>query len=591
MVLHNEKGIMKEILISLLFCLIPLVIAGQEKHNDFEVLANGYYNQGKTTQAAEFYSKAGYAYWNNGNKSKAAIAFQKAYDLFATQGNVSASIAVGNNLGIIYMDEEKYASAQTAFSNVLNFARKSKNTVEIFNALINVGTGNFEIASYSNAISNATEALSLAREMSNLKSLAKCYSLLAESYEKIDDTGNAYKYFELYASIDKKIKSQEMEDVKQMSADEINKAQENKRVTEIELKIKKGELKLTQDSLGVSERIAFQRQMQVELRNEQLKKKEIQLRYEMQLRQTLILGIVFTVLFLLVLGFFLKQRLSDNKKLRQQKEEITEQRNKLGIQNKKITDSIYYGLRIQQAMLPELSELQKRFETFIIYRPKDIVSGDFYWFYETVSDSVTHRFIALADCTGHGVPGAFMSMIGQRLLFEIVAERKIYQPSEVLEAINYVLRKELDQDNKKSIDGMDVAFCRITLRNGLYEELTFAGAKRSIFLHKSGDEQLTPIEGDRKGIGGFFTGDTKTFTNKTMDFKKGDTLILYSDGIIDQHNSKRDRFGTRRFSQILTDHRTEPLTSIKTALENSFDSYTEPEEQRDDITVIGLRLN
>ena len=582
---------MRIILMFLLFGIIPKLAVGQEKMNDFEVLANGYVNQGKATQAAEFYSKAGYSYWNKGNKTLAASAFQKAYDLFSSQANISASIAVGNNLGIIYMDDEKYSNAHTAFNNVLNFARKSKNATEIFNALINVGTVSFELSSFNEAISRATEALGLAKEMNSLKSLAKCYSLLAESYEKIDDTSNAYKYFELYSSIDKKIKLQEMEDVKQLSAEEIGKAEENKRVTEIELKIKKGELKLTQDSLGVSERIAYERQMQVELRNEQLKKKEIQLRYEKQIRRTLVSGIIVIVLFLLILGFFLKQRLSDNRKLRRQKAEIMAQHNELEVKNKKITDSIYYGLRIQQAMLPELSELQQRFETFIIYRPKDIVSGDFYWFYETITGNVINRFIALADCTGHGVPGAFMSMIGQRLFFEIVAERKIYQPSEVLEAVNRVLRKELDHDNKKTTDGMDVAFCRIVIKDGQYETLTFAGAKRSVFLHKLDDEQLTTITGDRKSIGGFLTGETKSFTDKTMEVKKGDTLFLYSDGIIDQNNSKRDRFGSTRFSQVITEHGKEPLSAIKTAIENSFDSYTAPEEQRDDITVIGLRLN
>lgn len=581
---------MKKIILFILVNIISRVLFAQENTNDFEVLANGYVNQGKQSQAAEFYSKAGYAYWNKSNKSKAEFAFQKAYDLFSAQQNISASIAVGNNLGVIYMDDEKYFNAHTAFNNVLSFARKTKNTTEIFNALINSGTASFELASYKEAINNAFEATTLAKEMNSLKSLAKSYSLLAESYEKIDDSSNAYKYFELYASIDKKIKSQEIEDVKQLSAEEIYKAQENKRVTEIELKIKKGELKLTQDSLGVSERLAYERQMQVELRNEQLKKKEIQLLYERQLRRTLILGIIFIIFFILILGYFLRQRLIDNKKLTRQKAEITEQRNTLGVQNKKITDSIYYGLRIQQAMLPELSELQKHFDTFIIYRPKDIVSGDFYWFYETKIGDVINRFIALADCTGHGVPGAFMSMIGQRLFFEIVAERKIYQPSQILAAIDDVLRKELDQDNKKSIDGMDVAFCRFEIKNGEYQSLTYAGAKRSIFIHKENEDHLTSIPGDRKGIGGFFSSEDKTFTDKEFAINRGDTLFLYSDGIIDQHNSNRDRYGTNRFSEIITSHLKDPIITIKNAIENSFDSYTEPEEQRDDITVIGLRL-
>jgi serine phosphatase RsbU (regulator of sigma subunit) len=268
-----------------------------------------------------------------------------------------------------------------------------------------------------------------------------------------------------------------------------------------------------------------------------------------------------------------------------------EHRNKLDIQNKKITDSIHYGLRIQQAMLPDFNELSKRFDAFVIYRPKDIVSGDFYWFYEIVTENITNRFIALADCTGHGVPGAFMSMIGHRLLSEIVVERKVYQPAEVLETINTSLRKELDQDNKKSMDGMDIAFCRILIKDGEYDELIFAGAKRPIFINKRNENDLTMLEGDRKGIGGFHSDENRSFTDKTIKIQKGDMFFLFSDGIIDQQNKQRDRFGTNRFSRIIQDHINEPMAAIKTAIEYNFDSYTSPEEQRDDITVVGLKLS
>jgi serine phosphatase RsbU (regulator of sigma subunit) len=579
------------ITITCLFILWPVMLRGMETINEFEELANGYANQGKLAQAAEFYSKAGYAYWNKGNNTRAALSFQKSYDLFSKQGNILASITVGNNLGLIYLDDEKYSNAYTAFANVLMYTRKTKNTDGIFNAIINLGTVAFELASFNDAISKATEALGLAREMNNLRSIAKCYSLLAESYEKMGDASNAYKYFELYSSVDQKIKMQEMDNVKQMSAEEVNKAQEKKRVTEIELKIKKGELKLTQDSLTVTARLAYERQMQVELRNEQLKKKEIQLRYELHIRRSLILVITLTVFFLLILGFLLRQKLNDNKTLRRQKEEITQQRNKLDVQNKKITDSIHYGLRIQQAMLPDMNELYKRFETFVLYRPKDIVSGDFYWFYEIETENIVYRFIALADCTGHGVPGAFMSMIGHRLLSEVVVARKIYQTSLVLEEINKHLRKELDQDNKKSMDGMDVALCRLMLRNGVYEELVFAGAKRPILVYNRDANKLHSMDGDRKGIGGFLSGDAKSFTDQTVRMQTGDMLFLYSDGIIDQQNSGRNRFGTQRFTSAIQEHIQKPMVDMKTAIEKAFDFYIDTEEQRDDITVIGLRLN
>jgi serine phosphatase RsbU (regulator of sigma subunit) len=578
-------------LITYFFLLLPLGLAAQDKINELEELARGYNNQGKLTQAAEFYSKAGYAYWNGGDKSRAISSFQRAFDLFTQQGNVYAIVTVGNNMGLIYLDEEKYKDAHTAFSNVLNYVRKSKNSTELFNALINVGSVAFELSSFDEAIGKANEALVIAGETNNLKLLGKCYSLLAESYEKKGDASDAYKYFELYSTVDKKIKAEELANLKQTSAEEINNAHEKKRITEIELKIKKGELKTTQDSLAVTERISYERKMQLELRNEQLKKKELQLQYELHVKQTLIGGIGITVIFLLILSYLLRLKLQANKVLRKQKEEITQQRNKLDLQNKKITDSIQYGLRIQQAMLPDLCLLQKAFEAFIIYKPKDIVSGDFYWFYEVCADQTSTWFIAVVDCTGHGVPGAFMSMIGHRLLTEIVIEKKIWQPAEILEEMNSKLKKELDQHNKKSTDGMDVAFCKIVLKQGECEELTFAGAKRSLLVVHKKDEKLQVIEGDKRGLGGFTVDDTKSFTDKLVKVCKGDVLLVYSDGIIDQPNLARDRFGTNRFMTILNGNIHEPMPAIKSKLEKAFDEHKGLEEQRDDITVLGLRLN
>jgi serine phosphatase RsbU (regulator of sigma subunit) len=577
-------------LFAIIFIFLSLFVAAQDKMNELEELARGYFNQGKLVQAAEFYSKAGYAYWNKNLKNEAATSFQKAFDLFSNQGNVNAVIAVGNNLGLIYLDQENYKNAYSAFSKVLTYTRKGKNNTEIYNALINLGTVAFELASYEDAIAKATEALNLARETTNLRLLAKCYSLLAESYEKKGDNSNAYKYFELYSIIDKKIKVQELENLKQTSSEEINLAHEKKRITEIELKIKKGELKTTQDSLTVTERISFERKMQLELRNEQLMKKEIQLQYELHLKRTLIYGIIATGVFLFILSFMFRLKLRDNRILRKQKEEITKQRNKLDLQNKKITDSIHYGLRIQQAMLPDLEELQKIFEAFIIYKPKDIVSGDFYWFREVIIENTVNWFIAIVDCTGHGVPGAFMSMIGQRLLTEIVMERNIHQPSEILGELNNKLRQELDQHNKKSTDGMDVAFCKIAFKDGQCDELTFAGAKRPMLIYHQCLGKLEIIEGDKKGVGGFANDESKIFTDKILKVCKGDLLFLYSDGIIDQQNPARDRFGTSNFTKILNERIDEPMIKIKEFVEKAFEGHKAFEDQRDDITVLGLRL-
>jgi serine phosphatase RsbU (regulator of sigma subunit) len=558
--------------------------------NELEELANGYNSQGRSAQAAEFYSKAGYAYWNKSNTSKAAEMFQKAYDLFKPSGNNVALFAVCNNLGIVYLEGEKFANAYTAFSNALIHAKRTKNIHDIFNTLINIGSVSIELTNYNEAVSKGNEALAVAKELNNLKSLSRCYSLLAESYEKNGDASSAYKYYEMFSTVDKKIKENEIEDIKNMSADEINKAHEKKRVTEIELKIKSGELKLTQDSLIVSERLSLERQMQVQVSAAQLYAKENQLKYERNIRTMLIVGFIVSIMFLLGLGLLLKQKFSDNKTLKKQKEEITLQHNKLDFQNKRITDSIFYSLRIQQAMLPNLTKYGKYFENFIFYKPKDIVSGDFYWYYEVEINQLVYRFIALVDCTGHGVPGAFMSMIGERLLSEIIIEHKIFDPAEILKEVNLNLRKELGEGKNKSMDGMDIALCRVQFNNDKPIELVFSGAKRPIYYHKNGTPGLELIECDHKSIGGFSTKEV-SFTNKTIPVTPGDIVILFSDGVIDQQNFERNRFGSKKLETLIIENIENPLSMMKENIVNAFKNFMKDEEQRDDATLIGIKFS
>jgi serine phosphatase RsbU (regulator of sigma subunit) len=181
-------------------------------------------------------------------------------------------------------------------------------------------------------------------------------------------------------------------------------------------------------------------------------------------------------------------------------------------------------------------------------------------------------------------------MIGHRLLTEVIIERKIYQPSQVLELMNTNLQKELSQDNKRSMDGMDIGLCRFGIKNGQYDELLFSGAKRPLLIYSKEEGKLSLIDADRKGIGGSISGEHKTFTDKEVKIHKGDMVFLYTDGLIDQQNNERKRFGTNRFTAIISENSNESMANIKFALEKAFDEYSEPEEQRDDVTMIGLRI-
>lgn len=257
----------------------------------------------------------------------------------------------------------------------------------------------------------------------------------------------------------------------------------------------------------------------------------------------------------------------------------------LHLKNESISSSIRYGLNIQNSILPDLNELDTFFEATILYRPKDIVSGDFYWFADLGEDGY---FIAVVDCTGHGVPGAFMSLIGNRLLNEIVIEEKNYDTDSILCTLDLKIRQVLKQSETENKDGMDVCLCRFFVEPDKQPKLEFSGAKRDLYwLSKSNG--LTVVNGDRKSIGGIKYRDTVSFTKKTIDIDHGDTFVLTTDGFVDQNNEQRKRFGTNQLLEILEGVGNDSLDNIKDCLKGSLLSHQKDEDQRDDITVLLVR--
>lgn len=284
--------------------------------------------------------------------------------------------------------------------------------------------------------------------------------------------------------------------------------------------------------------------------------------------------------------------------LEQQNEEITTQRDELEIQNVKIAfqneqikASINYAKTIQSAILPTSENIAKNFDHFILYRPKDIVSGDFFWYSCNKSENSEYHFIAAVDCTGHGVPGAFMSMISFRLISELINENKIYSPKEILTQLDQNVRKALKQDKTFNQDGMDMCFCRIEQIDNENFEIVFTGAKRTLYYYSTNSKSIESVKSDRKSIGGTnLRYDRVQFTNNHLKLNKNDILYLSTDGFIDQNNYDRRKIGTTKFLNLLENTSEKPLKEQKKDLENFLDNWQTNTEQRDDITIIGLKL-
>lgn len=280
-----------------------------------------------------------------------------------------------------------------------------------------------------------------------------------------------------------------------------------------------------------------------------------------------------------------------NEEITTQNEELELQNSQIAFQNEQIKSSIRYAKTIQTAILPTGNLISNYFEHFIIYRPKDIVSGDFYWFSVNKYSEGEYYFIAAIDCTGHGVPGAFMSMIANRIVSEIINEAGIFSPKEILQLLDKNIRKALKQDENFNQDGMDLCLCRIEKKSGNEFEIVFSGAKRALYYFNSQKKSLETLKADRKSIGGTNLRYSKVeFTNQNLKMFKNDILYLSTDGYIDQNDVERKKIGTTKFLQTLEYCLEQPLIEQKIVLTSLLGEWQKESEQRDDITLIGLKL-
>lgn len=256
--------------------------------------------------------------------------------------------------------------------------------------------------------------------------------------------------------------------------------------------------------------------------------------------------------------------------------------------NQDITSSIRYAQTIQQAILPFGQRMDQVLDDyFVLYRPKDIVSGDFYW----LSGSIENKLLmAAVDCTGHGVPGAFMSMIGYTLLNEIVNDQELTQPARILEELHKLTRIALRQESQANADGMDLCLCMIEPIDDTQVQITFAGAKRPLYYIIPGNNELLEIKGSRKSIGGGKHFENPEFTQQAFVVPKGTVIYLTTDGMIDQNNEQRKKFGTVRFKELLQNCASLPLATQKERLNDALDQHQVGTDQRDDITVWAIKI-
>ena len=290
--------------------------------------------------------------------------------------------------------------------------------------------------------------------------------------------------------------------------------------------------------------------------------------------------------------------------IHKEKERINELKLLIEAKHTEIIDSVNYAKRIQEAILPDLKEIFSHLpDSFILFKPRDIVSGDFYWFSNKNGKSI----IAAVDCTGHGVPGAFMSMIGNTLLNQIVDEKGITDPSQILNMLNEEVNTSLKQtqEHSESRDGMDIAICCFDLQK---MEVKYAGANRPLYIVKTVESeelrvessensqlstlnsQLIEIKPDKCAIGGLDYDVPKVFTTYSISLKKNDIIYISTDGYADQFSPNDKKLMTKKFKETLLSIYQLPMEEQMDFLDSFIENWKGSMEQTDDILVIGVKV-
>lgn len=505
---------------------------------------------GAKSNIASSLNNLGLVYREKGDYKKAIEAYEEALKIAIEVNHKVGQSLLWNNLGKCKRIIGQYDEALKCFNEALKLKIEIGDANGAAHSYNNIGDVYYDLKQYNRSIEYNMLSIAESQKNKNAGTLINAYQSLSMAYRELKDYKNAYMYYEKFYTIkDSLFNIEKMEQMAEMS-------------TRFETERKDKEL--------------IKKDAEIQFREVESKQRATQ-------RNAFLIGFVLIGLLALVILKSLRDKQKANAKL-SEAYDVIELKNKIVEEkNKNITDSINYARRIQSALLASSALLKRNLpEYFVLYMPKDIVSGDFYWAHQS-EDSF---LVCTGDCTGHGVPGAFMSLLSISSLNEIVIEKKTTEPNLVLDALREKIIRVMNPEGtlQKSYEGMDGSLCRY---NFATSELSFSTANNGVWIVSDG--KLNEYKGDKQPIG--FHSDPRPFELKTVKLKKKDVIYTYTDGFADQFGGEKGKkFKYKQLQTLLLSIADQPMEDQKKVLEKSLKDWKGDFEQVDDVLLIGVRV-
>ena len=570
-----------------------------------------YQSQGINVKAIEYYIKSlkllektddrgseaaclgniGLLYHDQNSYDKALDYYTRSLNIKEKLGNPKSIGVALNNIGSLYYSQKKYLEAKDYFFKSLVKRKKAQDKGGIAQTLTNIAAVYREQKDYTRALEYLGQAHELQIEINDKIGLAGTVNSIGVIYRLKGDHANAKVQLEKGYEMAHKIGSIVLIKNSTIALGNLyRKTNQHGKAYDLLVEHYKmaDSLKNSANTRKIDQ-IGMQYEFEKKMNENKLARIQKDHQHEIALKEQRIISYSFAIglIVFLILSIFILKALNAKKKAHKritlQNIEIEEKSFKLEEALTNITDSVVYAKRIQQALLQTEEHLSNHIPPhFILFKPKDIVSGDFYWAFEKEN----HIYISAVDCTGHGVPGALMSMLGITFLNAINSTDKILTPAEILDQLREKIVVELGQkdDDNSSRDGMDISLSKINLKTN---EIEWAGANNPLWVISN--SELQEIKGDRQAIN--YVENPVPYTNHSMKLNKGDQLYMFTDGYPDQFGGpKGKKFKYKSFKKLLLSICEQPILDQKELLDTHFSEWKKNLEQIDDICVIGIQL-